>query len=117
MLQEKETQRKQDQAKASLVAGLVPTLAKTKTTKDPKFYTLTADAVINGKSRNKGDNIPFTSDAFNLLPDSIKALQQYYSESAVSKSGGKIPVTGAKEIDKAESTATQLEKLQNPERF
>ena len=52
-----------------------------------------------------------------LLPDSIKALQQYYSESAVSKSGGKIPVTGAKEIDKAESTATQLEKLQNPERF
>ena len=52
-----------------------------------------------------------------LLPDSIKALQQYYSESAVSKSGGKIPVTAAKEIDKAESTATQLEKLQNPERF
>ena len=52
-----------------------------------------------------------------LLPDSIKALQQYYSESAVSKSGGKIPVTGAKEIDKAESAATQLEKLQNPERF
>ena len=80
LLQEKESQRKRDQAKASLVAGLVPTLAKTKTAKDPKFYTLTADAVINGKSRNKGDNIPFTSDEFSILPNSIKSILGPYEE-------------------------------------
>ena len=52
-----------------------------------------------------------------LMPDSIKALQQYYSEAAVSKSGGKISAVAAKNIDKAEGAATQLEKLQNPGRF
>ena len=49
-----------------------------------------------------------------LLPESIKSLQQFYSEAAVSKSGGKIPVTAAKEINMADSAATQLEKLTNP---
>ena len=49
-----------------------------------------------------------------LLPESIKTLQQFYSEAAVSKSGGKIPVTAAKEINMADSAATQLEKLNNP---
>jgi len=52
-----------------------------------------------------------------LMPDSIKALQQYYSESAVSQSGGKISAVAAKNIDRAGSAATQLEKLQNPEKF
>ena len=49
-----------------------------------------------------------------LLPESIKTLQQFYSEAAVSQSGGKIPVTAAKEINMADSAATQLEKLNNP---
>ena len=49
-----------------------------------------------------------------LMPESIKTLQQFYSEAAVSQSGGKIPVTAAKEINMADSAATQLEKLTNP---
>ena len=52
-----------------------------------------------------------------LMPDSIKTLQQFYSEAAVSKSGGKISANAAKGIDKANSAATQLEKIQNPDRF
>tara|TARA_R100001082_G_scaffold107908_1_gene82414 strand:+ start:2651 stop:5041 length:2391 start_codon:yes stop_codon:yes gene_type:complete len=52
-----------------------------------------------------------------LMPDSIKSLQQFYSEAAVSKAGGKISANAAKGIDKANSAATQLEKLQNPDRF
>jgi hypothetical protein len=52
-----------------------------------------------------------------LMPDSIRALQQFYSEAAVSKSGGKISANAAKGIDKANSAATQLEKIQNPDRF
>ena len=52
-----------------------------------------------------------------LMPDSIKSLQQFYSESAVSKAGGKISANAAKGIDKANSAATQLEKIQNPDRF
>ena len=52
-----------------------------------------------------------------LLPDSIKNLQQFYSEAAVSKAGGKISANAAKGIDKANSAATQLEKRQNPDRF
>ena len=52
-----------------------------------------------------------------LMPDSIKSLQQFYSEAAVSKAGGKISANAAKGIDKANSAATQLEKIQNPDRF
>ena len=52
-----------------------------------------------------------------LMPDSIRSLQQFYSESAVSKAGGKISANAAKGIDKANSAATQLEKIQNPDRF
>jgi hypothetical protein len=80
LLQEKEKERQAKQSKASLVAGLVPTLAKTKTTKDPQFYTLTADTVINGQKKNKGDNIPLTSDEFKLLPDSIKGILGPYEK-------------------------------------
>ena len=52
-----------------------------------------------------------------LMPDSIRSLQQFYSEAAVSKAGGKISANAAKGIDKANSAATQLEKIQNPDRF
>ena len=52
-----------------------------------------------------------------LMPDSIRSLQQFYSEAAVSKAGGKISANAAKGIDRANSAATQLEKMQNPDRF
>jgi len=52
-----------------------------------------------------------------LMPDSIRSLQQFYSESAVSQAGGKISANAAKGIDRANSAATQLEKIQNPDRF
>lgn len=71
LLQEKETQRKQDQAKASLVAGLVPTIAKaSKTTdKDPKFYVLKEDVAGIGV---EGDAIPYDATEFAALDPKIK---------------------------------------------
>ena len=57
-----------------------------------------------------------------LKPEAISALQQYYSESAESKTGGypggnKVPITAARDMKKASSMATELEKVQNPSAF
>ena len=68
LLQEKESERKAEQAKASLVAGLVPTLAKT-TAKDPKFYELKVDGAGIGVA---GDVIPYDATAFAALPFKIQ---------------------------------------------
>tara|TARA_R110002020_G_scaffold622_3_gene3160 strand:+ start:358 stop:2805 length:2448 start_codon:yes stop_codon:yes gene_type:complete len=57
-----------------------------------------------------------------LKPEAISALQQYYSESAESKTGGypggnKVPITAARDMKMASSMATELEKVQNPSAF
>ena len=68
LLQEKESERKAEQAKASLVAGLVPTLAKT-TAKDPKFYELKENVDGIGVA---GEVIPFDATEFAALPFKIQ---------------------------------------------
>ena len=57
-----------------------------------------------------------------LKPEAISALQQFYSEAAVSKTGGypggdKVPITAARDMKMASSKATELEKMQNPSAF
>ena len=57
-----------------------------------------------------------------LKPEAISALQQYYSESAESKTGGypggnKVPITAARDMKMASTMATELEKIQNPSAF
>lgn len=74
LLQEKEKQKKAEQAKASLVAGLVPTIAKAnkKDIKAPDPYTLRADDTDLGK---KNDPVLLTPEAYDLLsPDQKKKL-------------------------------------------
>ena len=68
LLQEKESERKAEQAKASLVAGLVPSLAKT-TAKDPKFYVLKENVEGIGI---KGEVIPYDAKDFAALDINIK---------------------------------------------
>ena len=57
-----------------------------------------------------------------LESGAINAFQQYYSESAESKTGGypggnKVPITAARDMKMASSMATELEKVQNPSAF
>ena len=57
-----------------------------------------------------------------LKPEAISALQQFYSESAESQTGGypggnKVPITAARDMKMASSMATELEKIQNPSAF
>ena len=48
-----------------------------------------------------------------LLPQAIKGLQALYKEAQVSQSGGAITAAAAKQLDLAESEATELEKVSN----
>ena len=82
LLQEKESQRKQDQAKASLVAGLVPTLAKVTPAKKADFYQLQND-VGNLK---KGQVVNYTPTEFGKLSENIRSNLLPYEPPKAGKS-------------------------------
>ena len=49
----------------------------------------------------------------SLEPQSIAGLQSFYREAQVSQGGGTISAAAAKQMDLAESQATELEKVSN----
>ena len=76
-LMEKEKQKQTaDKARASLVAGLVPSLLKD-TSKKPEFYTLSKNVQGLGV---KGDVVPLTAKNFNNLDVNVQKLLRPYKE-------------------------------------
>ena len=49
----------------------------------------------------------------SLEPETINKLQSFYKEAQVSQSGGTITAAAAKQMDLAESQATEIEKVSN----
>jgi hypothetical protein len=75
MEKEKQAQAK-DTKRASLVAGLVPSLLKD-TSKKPEFYTLSKNVQGLGV---KGDVVPLTAKNFNSLDVNVQKLLRPYKE-------------------------------------
>jgi len=120
LLQEKEKEREAEQAKASLVAGLVPTIAKAtkKTVKDPQPYTLREDDEELG---SKNSPVLLTAEAYDLLSPAQKKKLIPFVEDKTSGSANSYTnisdssvTIGDKTLESGESTllfSNELEKL------
>jgi len=120
LLQEKEKERKAEQAKASLVAGLVPTIAKAskKTVKDPQPYTL---RVFDSELGPKNSPVLLTAEAYDLLSPAQKKKLIPFIEDKTSGSANSYTnisdssvTIGDKTLESGESTllfSNELEKL------
>ena len=120
LLQEKEKERKAEQAKASLVAGLVPTIAKAtkKTVKDPQPYTLRDDDEELGSANS---TVLLTAEAYDLLSPAQKKKLIPFVEDKTSGSANSYTnisdssvTIGDKTLESGESTllfSNELEKL------